>query len=410
MTSSSAVRTWFDNTAHAVGDNAALRPYAILLSLAHSLTGVAWFAYRNVALLLSDDNAVCWPLFPACYHLRPFVTPTAARAAVSAYIAAGFAGATLFAIRRSRAGLGTFLLATAMGTFLYALDFRLRFNETYMFGWVVLVFLFAPRKAAAIEALVAIFYFWAGTLKLDTEWVTGAALYAKPLLVPANLIPASCVYVLILEMVFIWALFARRLHWRIATYLQLLLFHTVSWGVVGYFYPLQMFALTAIYPLVWFRTPDQSLTLAGLLSGGYDRATRWSVGTIAGAFSAFQLVPHLFPGDTAITGEGRLFSLHMFDAKIQCEGGAVVTTSRGERFRVPLAYGAVRFRCDPIVILANAQQLCSHLDERDTSLVSVNIDAKRTTDDRMQPLVHVNDFCHQTVTYSVWHHNAWIGN
>jgi hypothetical protein len=406
------LRTWFDGTARAIADDPALRPYAVLLSFAHALTGVAWFTYKHVSSLASGEDCVCWPLVPDCYRLRPHLTPEIVRAAVVAYIAIGTAAAALFAIGRARSALATFIVAAIAGTLLYSLDYRLRLNQTYMFGWVVLVFLFAPRKALVLQTLVALFYFWAGTLKLNAEWVTGAALYAKPFLVPAALVPASCVYVLVLEMVFVWGLFSERRGVRVLVYAQLLVFHAVSWSVVGYFYPLVMFALTAIYPLVWLFAPEQALTLRALHAGG--TSARSAVGGIAALFSAFQLVPYLFPGDTALTGEGRLFALHMFDAQSQCEGGAILTTPSGRRSRATLINDRIdpRSHCDPIALVAQAQRLCRLLAERDgpgAPRVDVAIDVKRTTDAQMQPLIHVDDFCRQRIAYSVWRHNAWIG-
>jgi hypothetical protein len=403
-----SVGSWFRRTAADVDGAPPLRVYAVLLSLLHVLTAVAWITYKRFAELVTGEDCVCWPLFADCHRLRPYLTPTLAYAALATYAALGLTSAVLFARRRPRAALATFLLATAIGSSLYALDYRLRLNQTYMFGWVVIVLLLAPRKAAALQVLVALFYFWAGTLKLGTEWTSGAALYAKPLLVPDALVPASCIYVLVLELVLVWGLFAPQREVRFAVYAQLVLFHAVSWSVVGYFYPLLMLGLTSIYPLVWSLTPDESVTVKMLRS---ERASWRSAASVAALFTLFQLVPRLFPGDTAVTGEGRLFALHMFDARVECRGAAVVTRPAG-RSRAALIDDQqdARTRCDPIAIAAQAQRLCRLLAARgDDARVDVAIDAKRTTDPEMKPLLHVDDFCRRDTTYSVWHHNAWIG-
>jgi hypothetical protein len=395
--------------ARTIDGDPALRAYAIIASLLHSLTGLAWFTYKHIDALVTSEEAVCWPLFPHCDGVRGMLSPALARAAVVLYMALGASAAVLFAQRRANAALATFVGTTLLGAALYSLDYRLRLNQTYMFAWVVLALLVAPRPAQTLQALVALFYVWAGTLKLDREWISGAALYEKPFLVPARLVPAACVYVLVLEMVFIWALFAPSPKWRWAVYVQLLVFHAVSWKVVGYFYPLLMFGLTAIYPLVWLRAPDETLTFRRLRAD----ASAWkSVAAVAAVFSAFQLVPHLFPGDTAVTGEGRLFSLHMFDAQVQCTGGVTIRTASTSRVRAALiTHNAdVRTRCDPITLIAAARRLCRSLATRsDDPHVDVAVDAKRTTDERAQPLIHVDDFCRQDIQYSVWHHNAWIG-
>ena len=395
--------------ARAIDGDPALRAYAVVASLLHALTGLAWFTYKHIDTLVTGDDCVCWPLVPHCEGVRALLTPDFVRGAVVLYMALGVVAAALFARRRPPLGLATFMAATVLCGALYALDYRLRLNQTYMFGWVALALLVAPRKAQALQALVALFYFWAGTLKVNREWISGAALYEKPLLVPAALVPAACVYVLVLEMVLIWGLFAPSPRWRWAVYVQLLVFHAVSWKVVGYFYPLLMFGLTAIYPLVWLRAPDEALTLACLRT---DRGARTAVGAVAAVFSAFQLVPHLFPGDTAVTGEGRLFSLHMFDARVECSGGATIRTASGAAAHADLINERTdaRTRCDPIVLVAEAGRLCRALDGKsDHPRLDVAIDAKRTTDERATPLIHVDDFCRQNIAYSMWHHNDWIG-
>ena len=396
-------------TAGAAGPSAqVLRAYAVLLSLLHTLTGLAWFTYKHVATLVTGDDAVCWPLVPDCERIRPWLSPGGIGLAVAAYMGLGLAAAVLFA-RRSGAALGTFVVATALGVAIYSLDYRMRLNQTYMFGWIVLAWLVARRKAQVLQALVALFYVWAGVLKLNREWIGGAALYERPFLVPGALLPAACIYVLVLEMVLVWGLFSSSSRWRWSVYAQLLLFHAVSWKVVGYYYPLLMVGLTAIFPLVWRLAPGETLTL-GALRG--SASVRRAVASTAAVFSAFQLVPHLFPGDTAVTGEGRLFSLHMFDARTECAGGATIRTSAGPIARASLIneHTDVRSRCDPIALVAAADRLCRVLAGRpDDPRVDVAIDAKRATDALAQPLIHVNDFCHRGIRYSVWRHNAWIG-
>jgi hypothetical protein len=295
-----------------------------------------------------------------------------------------------------------------VGFAIYALDYRLRSNQSYMFGWIALAFIFRTRASAGpkrrlemCSILVPLLYAWAGLLKTNEEWMSGAALYETPLFVPRSLVPAACVYVLVLELVLVWGLFSSDVRIRWAVYGQLVLFHLVSWKVVGFFYPLLMLGLTSVFPLVWLLAPDDTLTWNRLRR---DRELRQDALAVGGILSAFQLVPRLFPGDTAVTGEGRLFAVHMFDAKVECVGGATV----GGSMKVELIAQeeAVRMRCDPIVLRANIQHLCRKVRG---ARVDVAIDAKRSTDEHMQPLIHVDDACHERLGYSVLHHNEWIG-
>jgi hypothetical protein len=363
---------------------------------------VAWISYKHVASLASGEDCVCWPIFPGCHELRPLLSPRLVQGAVLGYIGLSLGSAVLFAQRRSRGALMSFVSACALGSAIYALDYRLRFNQVMMLAWVSLVFVAVRRPLRALQAIIALFYVWAGTLKLDDEWLSGAALYAKPLMVPAALVPAACVYVVALELGMVWGLFVRSPPVRWAVLGQLVVFHAVSWGVVGYYYPLLMLALLAVYPLVWTLAPEEALSFAGFRSA--------PVATTAALFSAFQLPPLLIDGDSALTGEGRLFALHMFDARIECSGGA--TLSQGDaRAAIPIINPGLdaRTRCDPIVLFGTTQRLCRSLRQRgQRARVDLAVDARRTTQKTLAPLVRVDDFCAAEPSYSIFGHNDWI--
>ena len=48
-------------------------------------------------------------------------------------------------------------------------------------------------------------------LKLDPDWLSGATLYKQDQLwFPAGLVPIACAYVVVLEVVMIWGIYARR--------------------------------------------------------------------------------------------------------------------------------------------------------------------------------------------------------
>jgi hypothetical protein len=87
----------------------------------------------------------------------------------------------------------------------------------------------------------------------------------------------------------------------------------------------------------------------------------WGSYARAATFSILQLVPHAYPGDAAVTGEGRLYALHMFDAKVECDAYADVRAADGTVRRLNLRRGLlVRIDCDPIVLYGRARNLCEH--------------------------------------------------
>jgi len=352
--------------------------YGAVLGALHVLQGVAWIAYKDVVALVTGPDVACWPLVP-CEALRGWLTPWWAKRLVAVYIGLGVAAAIAFA--RGRGGKKTLFAASVVGLFVYALDYRMRFNQTYMFGWVLGAFLLAKDPLASVRALVVSFYFWAGTLKLNREWLSGAALYAKPWLVPERLVPAACAYVVALELGLVFGLLSRRRWVRHVVLAQLAAFHVVSVTVVGWFYPLLMFGLLSVFVL-----EDEARV---------ERRT-------FGVFALFQIAPYAFGGDPALTGEGRLFALHMFDARVVCRGVARVD---GAGFPLVDDADEARTRCDPIVILARLRRLCR---EHPGATIDAAVDARRTSETSLRPLVRIDDACRAAPVYSVWRRNPWI--
>jgi len=89
----------------------------------------------------------------------------------------------------------------------------------------------------------------------------------------------------------------------------------------------------------------------------------------------------------------------------------VLRTQAGPRARALLINEHLdsRTRCDPIVLHGTAQRLCRALAARgDDAHVDVRVDAKRTTDPEMRPLMHVTDFCVRAPRYALLGHNGWI--
>jgi hypothetical protein len=217
----------------------------------------------------------------------------------------------------------------------------------------------------------------------------------------------ACAYVIVLESVLVFGLLSRRRWIFWGTLGQLLLFHVISYPVVGFYYPSLMAALLSIFPLgrlIGRESEGPSLTA---LARGLEPFPTYAL--LAG-FSALQLVPHVFPGDPAITGEGRLFALHMFDAQVVCEAHVTVYDAQGGSRRVrivPLA--PARVRCDPIVYLSIARALCRQgaADGRWRD-VDLSLRSRRATETDLRPVVQVNGFCGRTLAYDIWRPNPWI--
>lgn len=401
------MRAFFRRNIEAIGADPALRFYGAALAALHLLSFHNWRSPTIIKWITSHDFAVCWPFFERCIDHR-YLGPDGMRVLLWVYLGLAVAGTLLFLLRRITAAYWILLLLNLVAVFVVAQDFRLRLNQHYMALIVSLVFLFLPGKRRLLQYQIVAFYFWAGVLKLNHEWLSGAALYRKPLGVPVGLLPEACAYVVLLETCLVFGVFARRAWIFYATLFQLILFHVTSWSVVGHFYPLLMFALLSIFPLArLLPSREPAPSLRRLLAGRESASTA----ILLSAFSFLQVIPWVFPGDSAITGEGRLFALHMFDARVVCEGRAVLHRTAGTIDVLPLRPRmAVRIRCDPIVYLNLGRAICREgcSPANPCRAIDIELRSRRRTEKALRPVMEIRDFCRRDIHYDLWRPNDWI--
>jgi hypothetical protein len=163
-----------------------------------------------------------------------------------------------------------------------------------------------------------------------------------------------------------------------------------------------MLGLLSIFPLCRVMGGEGGSLFS---AGGWRPGLGW-----VAAFSALQLMPYLFPGDTALTGEGRLFALHMFDAKIECRGAAIIRRSDRPPEVVNLVEPLVpRIRCDPIVYLSRAKSICERVRHTPGFVdLDLKLESKRTSDALPVPVIDVAGLCARWPSYSLLRPNDWI--
>src|SRR5215471_5832688 len=274
-----------------------LRWYGVAMAFLHVVTYLYWVDQRIAAFVGANAEPICWPLVPECGALR-VLPPAGIVLVLRAYFAAAVGTGILFASRRLVPwAYASLVLVNALKLAIMLLDYRLRMNQHYMAFFAAFAYLFLPAKRDCLRVLITLFYFWAGTLKLNWEWMSGAGLYRPMWPFSGAGVVVACVYVIGLELVVAWGLLAQRAWIFWAALAQFLVFHALSWQVVGFFYPLLMFAILTIFRLSPPRDPPDGLLVA-LLTG---RGLR-PVYTLAALFSLLQLIPYAFPGDRALTG------------------------------------------------------------------------------------------------------------
>src|SRR5881628_1238007 len=387
----------------------ALRWYGAALAFLHVVTYLYWIDQRVVGFLHAEAEPICWPLAPDCHALRVLSAAGVTRL-LRAYFAAAVGVGVLFAWKPLVPWAYASLIAVnVLKLAVMLLDYRLRMNQHYMAFAATFVYLLVPGKRQALRVLITLFYFWAGTLKLNWEWISGAGLYRPMWPFSGVGVVIACAYVIVLELVVTWGLLAKRAWIFWAAFAQFLLFHALSWQVVGFFYPLLMFAILTIFPLSRLVAPREPPD--GLLVSLWRGRARRSVYAIAALFSLLQLVPYGFPGDRTLTGEGRLYALHMFDARATCAGWADLRNADGTTTRRDLKLPLdTRIGCDPIVYFNRARNLCRQRDAGRHAFQDLDLflSARRSSDGAMKRVIDTKGFCAKGERYDPFRHNAWI--
>ena len=293
-----------------------------------------------------------------------------------------------------------------------------------MLSWMTVPFLFVPGKRPLLVNLLVLFYFFAGILKIDpaSEWLSGGALYNREkMYIPEELIPLSLYYVVAMELLLVFGVYAQNkwIYW--STFLQLVLFHIMSYPIVGFFYPALMFCLISILPLTRFLAirPSTGDTDKPPQTSPVIQMTRGM--SFAGwvfilIYFAAQGFPHTFPGKSSMTGEGRfLGALHMFDARVKCKANAIFKTTDGREiprniFRQSPQYLrlSVRIGCDPIVIIAYANDMCEYASQNKKGDFTLSLKSSTWNEEKYYTIIDWPNYCSNNVSYNLFTHNDWI--
>jgi hypothetical protein len=368
-----------------------LRIYGCFLAFTHLLTAYFWLdMYWGHIPHFTDAFPICWPHLQGC-EAWGRLSPRGLFAIISVYSGlAGLAG-WLF-IYKPRAGFWLLALVSLMKFGLFQLDYRLAGNYHYMHFWVLAAYFLIPQRALTIRFLLMGFYLGAGILKLNKEWLTGAAIWENPYL-SGTVLKAGCWYVAALELVLVFGLLSKRRWIFWATLGQLFLFHAVSYLIVSYYYPLMLMSLLSIFILA----KGEELNFADL---------RLPSRLFLALFAFAQILPFLLGGDRAVDGRGRLVALNMFDASTQCEFEAIAHFKNGE-VKLPRLYQLEeRLKCDPHVLLTEAQWRCRRLMAMPGfESLNVSLKSKRKTDPEFRRIFSFENFCREPHHMNFW---GWI--
>jgi hypothetical protein len=300
---------------------------------------------------LTNPIGYCWPLFPACEVLRPF-SDYAIWAVKGVWALTSLIAAGLFLGKKWKAGWWALLACELLKLFVFAQDYRFMGNYHYILFVFGFVYLFIPDRVRLLPLLWVLVYVSAGALKLNREWLSGAALFGFPPWGEKFQIELQA-YVIFMELVIVWLLLSRmRLAFWFAM-LNLTAFHVASYFIVGYYYPAVCMVILAFLVLLsrqHFPLPRPA------------RNSRAAFIVVL-LFVIAQVRFHTASSDGSLTGVGRIGALNMFDVNPHCEAYAELATQDGQVIEVsttPIDQ-VVRIKCDPLIFANFARHLCAQV-------------------------------------------------
>jgi hypothetical protein len=373
----------------------------------HAVVLLYWTTSSSLTILTKNIEPLCWPYFQQCGQFRfeePRSTTILLFIQALLIISAGVA-----LVCRCYRTFWITLFAINLYLFsIVSLDYRFRGNQVYMLFWVNAVLLFWSAKRWTIPLILISFYFWAGTLKINYEWLSGSVLYHDLYIIPSRFAWVACTYVVLLEMVAIWGLIARRAWIRWLTLGQLALFHIESISQIQWFYPLLMSMLMSWFLIDWVVAKEPgNLSSTNLWRG---RAPR-SAYVLLVIFASFQLIPYIYHGNKTLTGQGRIFALDMLEARQVCDVQAVIHHRDQTTDVVDLLLSGLPPRkvCDPIVYYDRMTNLCrSSASDPAFGDADFVMHSKLTTDAVLTTIVDEHDFCGRHEDYKIFSNNSWM--
>lgn len=372
----------------------ALQAYGFLLAITHVLTAYFWVDRSANSFVKNGEigTTLCWPFAPGCEAWR-FADSDSAFLFLQAYGIIGVLVAVLFILRKPMLGYFGLVFLLVVKTFATSMSYGLMGNYHYMSFFVQIAYLFIPNKKTLIPFVIGIFYWGAGILKFDPEWLSGVALIV-PSFLPGWLQHISLAYVILLECVFVLALYSGKKWLRYAVLFQLVLFHLFSWHIVGYFYPLTMFCLLGLFFLIpAFKEPWQAFLRQ-------DIFLKPAVFIPIAFMLLLQIGPFLVVEDPATSGAPRLVSLNMLDARTDCHALLIRHRSLSSAVYNPFFQpSSIRTQCDPLVYLSQVQEICQ-------ADPSENFDfwlqSRRTTGEQFKTRLLIKDVCRKNPATLLW--------
>ncbi len=398
-------KKYFVNQIKEIQSSKSLIYFGSFLSLTHLVTFQFWnhlsFYYFNTS---NHPSNICWNFFSSCDVLS-FSSVLFSKIAIFIYLIISLLSIYFFIIKQVKYGYLTLCFLVFFKYIVLLMSFYHMGNYHYMPFIVSFLYLFFPLKRISIPVMISLFYIFAGFLKLNNlEWLTGGSLWKiegwNPYFI--TFLTTSVVF---LE-IFISPILLLKHKIKYIAFFFFCLFHLASFYWVGYFYPINCFALLSIFPLIWFLDKSHLNLIEKTIRNSIPK----SLSIIFIVFIVAQVVPRFYKGDEAVTGQGRTWFLNMYDARVSCHSYMKVRyKNRTEEFSRDSTWLSIRIQCDPYVYYSDAQKICKWAEKNPDFIdIDFHLSTKRRSDMEWTYLVKLKNFCSQDIKYNFLKGNAWI--
>ena len=400
-----SLKSYILNQIKEIKSSKALVYFGAFLSFTHIVTFQFWnhLSFYHFSTSGHPSN-ICWPFFSSCGFLK-FPSVLFSQIAFFFYLCIAFLSVYLFLLNKVKQGYFTLLFLNLFKYMVLLFSFKHMGNYHYMPLIVSFLYLLFPKKKTAIPIMISLFYLFAGFLKLNNlEWFSGGSLWG--IRGWNNYIIVFLTSSVVFLELFISPLLLLK-HWlKYLAFFFFCVFHLASFYWVGYFYPINCFALLFIFPLIWFLDKTHENLIEKVIKNKIPK----SLFVVFILFIMAQILPRFYRGDEAVTGQGRTWSLNMYDARVSCHSYMKLRyKNRTEEFSRNSRWLSIRIQCDPHVYFSDAKKACLWAEKNPDFLdIDFYLTVKRKSDMDWKSLVELQNFCSKDVSYHFLRGNQWI--
>jgi hypothetical protein len=333
------------------------------LTFAHLITSIYWLNGKNwLSFGLENNKVYCYPILKNCFKFSAENTNYIKYIFVFYFLASVILLILFFFKKFNKYIYPVFIALTLLKAILLLSRYNFMGNYHTMHLSLCIISIISFGNINLYRITLILQYFFAGLLKLNTEWMSGASLikYGNYLF-PGFWNQLSLAYVPVLELLLIWGLLSKNKFIRIITLTQLVMFHLYSILIVGLYYPLIMTGL--LIPVIYYEFKEDTI-----VSQDYIKLNLRNIISVAVIILiiTWNISTKFYALDPSKDGYIRYLSLNMLDAKLKCQSSLFEETKSGDiiGLNIPKLATSYRIHCDPLVFDTFLRRLCIKNPER----------------------------------------------